>query len=67
MEKAEQDAPLAELSNEEKQEIEQWIRKIPDDPSGLLRRKFEYEYQKRRQLYQSGQWTLPDNNAHQRY
>jgi Ca-activated chloride channel family protein len=61
-----QDA-LSNLSEEEKQELEQWIRKIPDDPSGLLRRKFEYEFQKRRQLYQSGQWTLPDNNAHQRY
>jgi Ca-activated chloride channel homolog len=58
---------LAHLSKEEKQELEQWIRKIPDDPSGLLRRKFEYEFQKRRQLYQSGQWNLPDNNAHQRY
>lgn len=55
------------LSTEEKQELEQWIQKIPDDPSGLLRRKFEYEFQKRRQLYQSGDWKLPDNNAHERY
>jgi Ca-activated chloride channel family protein len=56
-----------QLSTEEKQELEQWIQKIPDDPSGLLRRKFEYEFQKRRQLYQSGDWKLPDNNAHKRY
>lgn len=66
-EKPEQDSMLAELSDEERQEIEQWIRKIPDDPSGLLRRKFKYEYQKRRQLYQNGQWELPENNAHERY
>lgn len=61
------DQSLAHLSEEEKQELEQWIRKIPDDPSGLLRRKFKYEFQKRRQLYQSGKWKLPDNNAHERY
>ena len=47
--------------------MQQWLRKIPDDPSGLLRRKFEYEFDKRRQLYQQGQWELPKNNAHQRY
>lgn len=56
-----------QLSNEEQQELEQWIQKIPDDPSGLLRRKFKYEYEKRRELYRSGQWQLPENNAHERY
>ncbi|MFT5117776.1 MAG: Ca-activated chloride channel family protein [Kiritimatiellia bacterium] len=65
--KAAENKALAHLSEEEKQELEQWIRKIPDDPSGLLRRKFKYEFEKRRQLYQSGKWTLPDNNAHERY
>ncbi|MEX2517669.1 MAG: VWA domain-containing protein [Gammaproteobacteria bacterium] len=25
---------------------EQWLRRIPDDPGGLLRRKFEYQYQR---------------------
>jgi len=35
----------AELENE--QATEQWLRQIPDDPGGLLRRKFEYEYQKK--------------------
>ena len=24
---------------------EQWLRRIPDDPAGLLRRKFKYQYQ----------------------
>ena len=23
---------------------EQWLRRIPDDPGGLLRRKFQYQY-----------------------
>ena len=32
---------------EEQQATEQWLRRIPDDPSGLLRRKFQYQYQQR--------------------
>jgi Ca-activated chloride channel family protein len=55
------------LSDEEKQELEQLLRKIPDDPSGLLKRKFEYEFQKRKRLYQQQQWDLPENEAHKRY
>jgi Ca-activated chloride channel homolog len=31
--------------DEEQQAAEQWLRRIPDDPSGLLRRKFKYQYQ----------------------
>ncbi|MBX2807543.1 MAG: VWA domain-containing protein [Cellvibrionaceae bacterium] len=61
------DDALADLSTEQQQALQQWLRKIPDDPSGLLRRKFDYEYRKRSQLYQQGQWQLPKNNAHQRY
>jgi Ca-activated chloride channel family protein len=30
---------------EEEQAMEQWLRRIPDDPSGLLREKFKYESQ----------------------
>jgi Ca-activated chloride channel family protein len=55
------------LSDEEKQELEQLLRKIPDDPSGLLKRKFEYEFQKRKKLYQQQKWDLPKNEAHKRY
>jgi len=29
------------------QAAEQWLRKIPDDPGGLLRRKFVYQYRQR--------------------
>jgi Ca-activated chloride channel family protein len=32
---------------EERQANEQWLRRIPDDPGGLLRRKFYYQYQQR--------------------
>lgn len=32
---------------EQQQATEQWLRRIPDDPSGLLRRKFRYQYQQR--------------------
>ena len=34
-------------TSEEQQATEQWLRRIPDDPSGLLRRKFRYQYQQR--------------------
>jgi len=33
------------MPDEEAQAMEQWLRKIPDDPGGLLRRKFYYQYQ----------------------
>lgn len=33
------------LNNEEQQAFEQWMRRVPDDPSGLLRRKFAQQYQ----------------------
>jgi Ca-activated chloride channel family protein len=29
--------------------MEQWLRRVPDDPSGLLREKFRYESQMRQQ------------------
>jgi Ca-activated chloride channel family protein len=32
--------------DEQQQAEEQWLRRIPDDPSGLLRRKFKYMYSK---------------------
>lgn len=33
------------LEGEQAQALEQWLRKIPDDPGELLRRKFWYEQQ----------------------
>lgn len=32
---------------EDNQAVEQWLRRIPDDPGGLLRRKFAYQYKQR--------------------
>jgi Ca-activated chloride channel family protein len=32
---------------EARQAADQWLRRIPDDPAGLLRRKFLYQYQSR--------------------
>ena len=29
--------------DEQREALEQWLRRVPDDPGGLLRRKFEYE------------------------
>ena len=34
--------------NEVEQANEQWLRRIPDDPGGLLRRKFQYQSQQNR-------------------
>jgi Ca-activated chloride channel family protein len=34
---------------EKDQAIEQWLRRVPDDPSGLLREKFRYESRRRQQ------------------
>ena len=42
-----QPATAEELSSEEKMAAEQWLRRIPDDPGGLLRRKFYYQYRNR--------------------
>ena len=32
-----------QLNAEQQAQLEQWLKKIPDDPGGLLRRKFQYE------------------------
>ena len=32
---------------EQQQALEQWLRRIPDDPGGLLRRKFIHQYKNR--------------------
>ncbi len=34
--------------DEQQQSTEQWLRRIPDDPSGLLKRKFKYQYQQQK-------------------
>ena len=34
-----------QLSAQQSEALQQWLRQIPDDPAGLLRRKFQYERQ----------------------
>ena len=38
-------AAAQRLTPDQRQSLEQILRQIPDDPGGLLRRKFEYQYQ----------------------
>ena len=56
------EAELAELrqQQEQQQALEQWLRRIPDDPGGLLRRKFRYQYQ-RYGKDQDGKDVWPDD------
>ncbi len=47
-EESEQQMEYAEAwSEEDAQAMEQWLRRIPDDPGGLLRRKFRNQHQRR--------------------
>ena len=41
---------------EQQQATEQWLRRIPDDPAGLWRRKFQYQYQQRAHPNQGDAW-----------
>ena len=45
---------------------EQWLRTIPDDPSGLLRRKFDYQSRQNR-LEQRYRLQVPSNPDDERY
>ncbi|PCH60474.1 MAG: hypothetical protein COC05_04330 [Gammaproteobacteria bacterium] len=38
---------VEQLSAQQSEALQQWLRQIPDDPAGLLRRKFQYERQLR--------------------
>ncbi|MDO9046974.1 MAG: VWA domain-containing protein [Methylobacter sp.] len=47
-EQAKEQAPVnAQPSDEQQQANEQWLKRIPDDPAGLLKRKFKYQYGQR--------------------
>jgi Ca-activated chloride channel family protein len=60
MDEAEEPSATSDLEtpDEETQADEQWLRRIPDDPGGLLRRKFKYQYQNqaRRQAADGKAW-----------
>ncbi len=59
-EQAQQDASpedsMDAQSREQQQATEQWLRRIPDDPAGLWRRKFQYQYQQRARPAQGEAW-----------
>ena len=54
-------AALREMQAEQ-QAMEQWLRRIPNDPGGLLRRKFRYQYQ-RSGKDQDGNNLWPDDEV----
>ena len=58
------EAELTKLryAQEQEQAMEQWLRRIPNDPGGLLRRKFRYQYQREGQD-QDGNNLWPDNEV----
>ena len=49
-------------AQEQQQAMEQWLRRIPNDPGGLLRRKFRYQYQ-RMGRDQDGNNLWPDDEG----
>jgi Ca-activated chloride channel family protein len=57
-------AELEALRQEQEQEqaMEQWLRRIPNDPGSLLRNKFRYQYQKTGKD-QDGNNTWPDDEV----
>lgn len=57
---------LNNLTDEQKQALEQWLRRVPDDPGGLLRNKFKYQYDQNRLRERNGESNSPSNNADQR-
>ena len=46
--KQQQAAEVESENSESLQATEQWLKRIPDDPAGLLRRKFRYQYSKKK-------------------
>jgi Ca-activated chloride channel family protein len=56
--KEQQDQPLSasEIAKnaEQEQAMRQWMERIPDDPGGLLRNKFLYQYKNRNKIEENG-------------
>ena len=66
--KALSDEEQEALSEEEKQaqqELQQWLRRVPDDPGGLLREKFRY--QSRQRALEQRRPTPPNDNQKERW
>ena len=56
------EAEAMRREQEQQQAMEQWLRRIPNDPGGLLRRKFRYQYQ-RQGKDQDGNSLWPDDEV----
>ena len=55
------------LTDEERQAMEQWLRRVPDEPGLLLKNKFQDQYRKRRLQMYKGDWQAPENGAAERW
>lgn len=67
---AQQQLEKAQLSPEEQaqqEQLEQWLRGIPDDPGGLLRNKFNYQHQMQQRDAMRGRDVKPENGAADRW
>ncbi len=49
-------SPEQQQLQEAQQANEAWLRRVPDDPGGLLRRKFKYQYQQRSTQEEEKAW-----------
>jgi Ca-activated chloride channel family protein len=58
---------MSQADLEKQQATEQWLRKVPDDPGGLLKNKFQYYYQINRQQEARKQRAGIQDNEEQRW
>ncbi|MDA9296425.1 VWA domain-containing protein [Porticoccaceae bacterium] len=55
----------SEADKQAQQELEQWLRRVPDDPGGLLREKFRY--QSRQRALEQRRPVPPNNEQQERW
>jgi Ca-activated chloride channel family protein len=54
------DAQNETLDKTQDASLEKWLQQLPEDPGGLLRRKFDYEYRQKLEAYRRGDWQPAD-------
>lgn len=62
-----QTQPLSPEEQAEQEQLERWLRGIPDDPGGLLREKFKYQHQQQLRDSMRGRDNKPENGAADRW
>ncbi|MBT5106959.1 MAG: hypothetical protein HOM20_12320, partial [Porticoccaceae bacterium] len=55
----------SEAEKQAQKELEQWLRRVPDDPGGLLREKFRY--QSRQRALEQRRPAPPNNEQQERW